>query len=163
MNKSSRILLIMPPQKPRIVLLASLESLDSEVVIAENCRQARGLLQSDPPLDVVITHATLSDGNWCDVIANLVQSGSDASVIVTSAVADERMWSEVLWRGAYDILVQPYESFEVRRVIEGALRAGQPNPLPVGTKRPPAATNRAEVSSERSARSQAKRHGSSIA
>ena len=34
-----------------------------------------------------------------------------------------RLWSEALWRGVHDLLVEPYENFEVKRAVEGALRA----------------------------------------
>ena len=71
---------------------------------------------------MIITQLTLADGNWCDLFKYLVDRGSHASVVVSSPQADERLWSEVLWRGAYDLLVEPYESGEVCRVVEGALR-----------------------------------------
>jgi FixJ family two-component response regulator len=50
-------------------------------------------------------------------------------LIVSSPQADEILWSEVLWRGAYDLLVEPYESDELRNTLEGALRASQTSRL----------------------------------
>ncbi len=55
---------------------------------------------------MIITQLTLADGNWCDLFKYLVDRGSHASVVVSSPQADERLWSEVLWRGAYDLLVE---------------------------------------------------------
>ena len=49
-----------------------------------------------------------------------------ASTVVSSPHADERLWSEVLWRGAYDLLVEPHESREVHQTVTGALRAVRP-------------------------------------
>jgi len=120
--KPTVALLVMSPER-RLPLLKKLKPLNTEVVAVENCQQLRSLLESQPPVDVVITEVTLADGNWCDVFRYLVDHGVHASVIVSSPRADEILWSEVLWRGAYDLLVEPYESDEVRHTLEGALRA----------------------------------------
>ena len=115
-------LLVMSRER-RLPLLGNLESLKLNVLTAENCRQARCLLQTRPPLEIVIIDVSFMDGNWCDIFKFLVDYGISASVVVASGQADERLWSEVLWRGAYDLLVEPFEREEVRRVLEGALRA----------------------------------------
>ena len=115
-------LLVMPPER-RTPLLRSLQSLDLETLAVSTCGEARALLRTLPPIEVVITRVSLADGNWCDVLRHLVDADVPASVVVSSPRADEHLWSEVLWRGGYDLLVEPYESDEVRRTIEGALRA----------------------------------------
>jgi DNA-binding NtrC family response regulator len=120
--ESSLALVVMPEERRR-ALLHSLESLKFEILLVENCTEARRLLQTAPPVQVVITQVSLADGNWCDVLRFLVDSGMEASVVVTSPQADENLWSEVLWRGAYDLLIEPFERDEVRRTMEGALRA----------------------------------------
>jgi DNA-binding NtrC family response regulator len=112
----------MPPERRRL-LLQSLGPLNLETLAVDTCQQARRLLKTHPPVEVVITDLSLSDGNWCDVIRYVVDNGIQASLIVAARLADERLWSEVLWRGAYDMLIEPYDSREVQRVIEGALRA----------------------------------------
>ena len=90
-----------------------------------NCQEAGALLATRPPVEVIITDVTLPDGNWCDIFKYLVDHNVDASVVVSSVRADESLWSEILWRGAYDLLVEPYENRELRRVVEGALRAAK--------------------------------------
>ncbi|MDA1313275.1 MAG: hypothetical protein O2968_08070 [Acidobacteria bacterium] len=115
-------LLVMPPEC-RSPLLRSIQSLDFEVLTVSTCSEARRLLQTSPPVKVVVTQVSLPDGNWCDVLRYLVDNDIRASVVVSSPRADEHLWSEVLWRGGYDLLVEPYETDEVRRTIEGALRA----------------------------------------
>ena len=120
--ESSLALVVMPKERRR-PLLQSLESLNFETLLVGNCTEARRLLQTAPPVQVVITQVSLPDGNWCDVLRFLVDSGMEASVVVTSPQADENLWSEVLWRGAYDLLIEPFETDEVRRTMEGALRA----------------------------------------
>ena len=115
--------LVVMSRERRSPLLDKLEPLTLTVLTAEDCREARALLQTRPPLEIVIIDVSLMDGNWCDIFKFLVDYGISASVVVASEFADERLWSEVLWRGAYDLLVEPYEREEVRRVLEGALRA----------------------------------------
>ena len=126
--KASMAMLVMAPERRRSLEL-NLESLNVKILPAGSCQEARILLKESPPVSVVITDVSLTDGNWCDVFRCLVDSGIHASVVVSSRLADERLWSEVLWRGAYDVLVEPYDAQEVRRIVEGALRAASGSPL----------------------------------
>jgi DNA-binding NtrC family response regulator len=125
--KSSMAMLVMSPERRRS-LEPNLESLNVQVLLAGSCHEARALLQDNPPVSVVITDVSLNDGNWCDIFRFLVDRGIHASVVVSARLADERLWSEVLWRGAYDVIVEPYEADEVRRIVEGALRAASTVP-----------------------------------
>jgi len=108
------------------MLLSKLESVDAKFLAAENCRDARTVLRDQEDVNVIVTDTTLTDGNWCDVLNHVSHLGSRANVVVTSEVGDERLWSEVLWRGAYDLLIEPVETREVQQVMEGALRASRP-------------------------------------
>jgi DNA-binding NtrC family response regulator len=122
-NTSAVVLLVMPSSERRSMLLSKLKSLNAKFLAAENCRDARTVLRDQGDVNVILTDTTLTDGNWCDVLNHLSHRGSRANVVVTSEVGDERLWSEVLWRGAYDLLIEPVEAREVRQVMEGALRA----------------------------------------
>ena len=115
--------LVVRSRERRSTLLETLESFKLNVLWAENCREARSLLQTCPPLEIVIVNVSLTDGNWCDIFRFVVESGIETSIVVTSRLANEKLWSEVLWRGAYDLLVEPYKREELRRVVEGAVRA----------------------------------------
>lgn len=106
-------------------ILGDLALLGVEACWAETCQEARRLLENKPRVDVVISDLSLTDGNWCDVFKHLIDNDIHASMVVTARQADERLWSEVLWRGAYDLLVEPYSTVDVRRVVEGAVRAKQ--------------------------------------
>ncbi len=121
-------LLIMSEDR-RCRLLQALKSLDTEILEATNCHKARQLLETRPPVEVVVTDATLSDGNWRDTVKYVVDHGIDASVVLTCSGADEKLWSEALWRGVYDLLVEPYEFHEVCWVIGGALRTARESAL----------------------------------
>jgi DNA-binding NtrC family response regulator len=120
--RSNMAMLVMSPERRRS-LQTSLELLNLLVLPAGSCHEARLLLKGYPPVNVVITDVSLIDGNWCDIFRYLVDHEIHASLIVSSRHADERLWSEVLWRGAYDLIVEPFVPDEVRKVIEGALRA----------------------------------------
>ena len=125
-------LLVLPPGARRQTLVSCLESLELAAATVGTCREVHEYLRANPQIDVIITQVTLKDGNWCDVLSCVVSSGVDARVIVASPVADERFWSEALWRGVYDLIVEPYDRVEVTRIVGGALRASTPyGPLPV--------------------------------
>jgi DNA-binding NtrC family response regulator len=125
--------LVVVPQERRWPFLTDLRGLDVEVVSVGTCREARNVLSTVAGISLVITDVSLPDGNWCDIFKCLIDRGLDASVVVTSSRADAILWSEVLWRGAYDLLVEPYQVGEVRRTLEGALRTSQSG-FPSATK-----------------------------
>jgi len=116
---------VVMPRERWSQILGELASLDVKAWLAETCQEARGLFEKLPRVDVVMSDLSLPDGNWCDVFKHLIDNDIHASMIVVARQADERLWSEVLWRGAYDLLVEPYEDADVRRVVEGAVRATQ--------------------------------------
>src|SRR5262249_52344139 len=87
------------------------------VVHAANLKDATRKLDSDW-YPVVLTESTLEDGGWQDLL-NLTRSiGSE--LVVTDLWADSRFWAEAINLGAYDLLAQPFQQTEVRRVIAGA-------------------------------------------
>src|SRR2546425_10456272 len=100
--------------------LAHLENCSREVLVISNCTEARGILETRPPVQVVLTDVTLPDGNWAIVLEDVVQSRLNSAVIVCTGLADTRLWCEVLQRGADDLLVEPYERKEVQRIPRGA-------------------------------------------
>ena len=124
MHRKTWAVVVMPRERASQVL-GELDSLGVDAWGAETCQEARGLLEKKPRVDVVISDLSLTDGNWCDVFKHLIDNDIHASMVVIARQADERLWSEVLWRGAYDLLVEPYCDLDVRRVVEGAVRAQQ--------------------------------------
>jgi DNA-binding NtrC family response regulator len=72
----------------------------------------------------VVTDATLEDGNWRDVLRTVVDYDPQAGVIlIAPSSADEMLWSEAMWLGVHDILVEPFTETEAQQVVEGVLRA----------------------------------------
>src|SRR5947209_8266706 len=56
---------------------------------------------------VGISESELSDGNWFDVL-EVLGGPAATNLLVTAKCADDRLWADVLHRGGYDVLVQPF-------------------------------------------------------
>lgn len=123
-RKRSTVLLVLSCPARKDLLAATLRTLGAEILWVQRGREARNLLQTRPPLDAVVTDATLEDANWCDVLRAVVEYRPQATVVVVApSSADEILWSEILWRGVYDMLVEPFAKSEARQVLQGALQA----------------------------------------
>lgn len=71
---------------------------------------------------VVLTEAELPDGTWTDVMKLTCELGGYPTIVVTHRLADDEFWAEVLNSGAYDLLAQPFDEGEVRRILANACR-----------------------------------------
>ena len=104
-------------------LRAALRAPGSGFTTVETCRDARRMIRDGGEFDVIVCDLTLPDGNWSDIMRDVIETANSACVVIRAPGADQRLWSEALWRGAYDILVEPYSREEARRTLEGAARA----------------------------------------
>jgi DNA-binding NtrC family response regulator len=108
------VLLIMTPDR-REPLLEQLEACGANVLPVSGRQETRRVLRGSAHIDVVVTdEALVGDWNWRHVMEEVDRSGVEAPVIVCSRLADAE------FRGAYDVLVQPYERGEVQRILDGA-------------------------------------------
>jgi DNA-binding NtrC family response regulator len=123
MNTKPTVLLAMAPLC-RSPLLELFEECGAKVLAAEDRRHAGRLLERRPDVEVVVTALTHPDGNWCDLLRQVVDYGLDARVVVCAPGADQRLWAEVFWRGAGDLLVEPYSREQVRSIVEAATAHG---------------------------------------
>ena len=105
-------------QERRLPLLDVLESCGIEVVPACNCNEARRMLETQ--VQVVLTDRVLPDGDWRAVLEIVAQDLANVQVVVCSRLGDHTLLIDVLEQGAYDVLVEPYQCEEVRRVLEAA-------------------------------------------
>ena len=86
---------------------------------ARSLAQARTkLLNTD--YDVVLSESSFPGGTWLDMLDLVREAPRDIRVIVTDPHADARFWAEVLNLGAFDLLTQPFEEDEVRRIVQNA-------------------------------------------
>jgi len=88
-------------------------------------RQARAQLV-ERRYHVIVTAGVLLDGSWRDVLELAREMAPGTEVILTDPVADASLWAEALNLGAYDLLVQPFDEAEVRRILSNACSRGAP-------------------------------------
>lgn len=88
---------------------------------AGTLREAKDLLREEP-ISVVICEQELPDGTWKDLLEELSHAERPPHLVVTSRMADDQLWAEVLNRGGYDVLAQPFDPTEVFRVVSLAWR-----------------------------------------
>src|SRR5437899_2525659 len=115
----SRILFVSGRREDAPRLSQMLHALPLAVEYVNTLQQARARLRLKN-YSVVLTEASLPDGNWLDVLEATRESPQGTEVIVTDPQADARFWSEALNLGAYDLLTQPFYEPEVRRILFNA-------------------------------------------
>jgi DNA-binding NtrC family response regulator len=118
-----KVLVIMSAGQRRTQLCTCLKKLGAAPMEVEDCRHARQELARRNALKLVISDVDFQDGDWREILAAAQQRPGGVSFLVTTPYPDHSLWSEALWRGAYDLLVEPYSASELRRIVEGALRA----------------------------------------
>jgi DNA-binding NtrC family response regulator len=96
-----------------------LRSLPVDLETAESLQQACKMLDVYA-YPVILTEADLPDATWMDVLQSAARYPGNPRVIVTDPQADARLWAEVLNRGGYDLLTQPFYAPEVRRILGNA-------------------------------------------
>jgi len=96
-----------------------LNTLPVALVHARTLTQARAKFRNTD-YDVVLTESSFPGGTWVDVLHLVREAPRDVRVIVTDPLADARLWAEVLNLGAFDLLTQPFEEQEVRRIVQNA-------------------------------------------
>jgi DNA-binding NtrC family response regulator len=118
---SSGVLFVSPHPEDANRLLQILRPLPVQLDHVQDLSHARTKLEYEC-YPVILTDSELPDGAWPDVLDLAREKSPDAQVILTSRFADARLWTEALGRGVYDLLAQPFEAFEVRRILASACR-----------------------------------------
>ena len=99
------------------------QMLDGMAISCENVstlNRARQKLEGEA-FGVVLTEASLPDGNWADVVRLAGQTKRGPAVVVTDELADTRFWLDALELGAYDVLSKPFYRDEVQWTLANAL------------------------------------------
>jgi hypothetical protein len=65
-------------------------------------------------------HVPGDNREWIEALDGVSSLPNMPSFILTSRIGDERLCAEVLNRGGYDLLIEPYDSLEVTRVVAAA-------------------------------------------
>jgi DNA-binding NtrC family response regulator len=112
----SAVLFVSPYPQDAVTLARMLDNVPS-LVHAVTVKEAASKLETDS-FQTVLTEATLEDGTWLDLLQ--LSRSLDTLLIVTHPWADVRFWAEAINMGAYDVLAQPFNRMEVRRVLGSA-------------------------------------------
>jgi DNA-binding NtrC family response regulator len=107
-------------QERRSTLVEALESCGFDVLPVCDCHEARRMLEAQPAVQVVVTDARFHDGDWRRVLEIVERGRRKIEVVVCSRLGDPKLWPDVLDQGGYDVLVEPFQHEEVRRIVEAA-------------------------------------------
>jgi DNA-binding NtrC family response regulator len=69
---------------------------------------------------VLLTDTAFARGNWRDALQVVAGLRPSVELVVAARLADERLWLGVLERGAYDLILKPFQEDELCRVLENA-------------------------------------------
>jgi DNA-binding winged helix-turn-helix (wHTH) protein len=116
----SVVLVVTEPERRR-VLLKLLGDSNIVALSADDCENARQVLHTHPRIRLVFADFALPDGGWSDVLNEVILSNLDAVVVVCLRSADPDLWSDVLARGAYSVLAEPYSEESAKLTIWAAL------------------------------------------
>jgi DNA-binding response OmpR family regulator len=121
-------LLVGEYESDRFLVNEVFKKLGWKLLEARDRRRAIRYLENTA-VQVVITKTDVPNWSWRRVLSDLRRMAKPPQLIVTSRTADESLWAEVLNVGGYDVMAQPFESYEVERVIASALRHFAYQPL----------------------------------
>lgn len=113
------VLFISPDRSQANHLTKMLGPVSMALEAVPSLQQARKQLRAEV-YPVILTETRLPDGTWIDVLNLAHDLGLPSAVIVTDRLADDLLWAEVLNLGAYDLLVQPFDTNEVQRILGSA-------------------------------------------
>jgi DNA-binding NtrC family response regulator len=113
----SGVLFVSPYPQDARSLAQMLDEISLPLVHANCLKEASRKLET-VHFQVILSEADLEDGNWKDAL--MLARCSGAELVVTHPWADAPLWAEVINIGAYDVLAQPFQRTEVRRVLTAA-------------------------------------------
>src|SRR5580658_3319905 len=127
-EKGVSALLVGDYESDRFLVHEVFKKLGWRLFEAKDRRRAMQCLERNP-VEVVIAKTDVPNWSWRRVLRDLRLLAKPPQLIVTSRTADESLWAEVLNVGGYDVMAQPFEPYEVERVIASAHRHFDYQPL----------------------------------
>jgi len=113
----SGLLFVSPYPQDALSLAQMLDAASVDVVHVRRLKDAASKLETGN-FQLVVTEANLEDGTWLDLLELTRSLGTE--LVVTDPWADGRFWAEAITLGAYDLLAQPFQRAEVRRLTARA-------------------------------------------
>jgi DNA-binding response OmpR family regulator len=124
------ILAVFPVGEDRTMLESIFGQSDWQLQFVWSFQEAQAVLQS-LPVAAVMSQSLFPDGyTWKDLLTELQSRIHPPPLIVADRLADEALWAEVLNLGGYDLLMKPFDTREVLRIVSLACRCNS-------TTRPP--------------------------
>jgi DNA-binding NtrC family response regulator len=117
---NSGVLFVSPYPRDARTLAQMLDGSSLVIVHANGLKDASNKLETGN-YQVILCEADLDDGNWMDALR--LGRRYSAELVVTHPWADASFWAEAINLGAYDLLAQPFQRTEVRRVLASAVAA----------------------------------------
>lgn len=114
------LLAVSPDQDNRQSLESILDADGWTIKGATSIREATRLMKDNPSL--IVCDRDLPDGTWKDLYREADRLENPPAVVVVSRNADQCFWAEVLNVGAYDVLLEPFDRSEVKRMVTMAVR-----------------------------------------
>jgi len=123
MQQAQKVLVV-ASARHRAPLLAALKGLGLNVHTAADCREARSWAEKQADPILLLSDLSLNDGNWWSVCQDLASRKTSFEVLVVLSGVNENA-EPILCRGACGVLRPPYDSVEVRGLVESALARGR--------------------------------------
>jgi DNA-binding NtrC family response regulator len=98
------------------------EMLAQEATVTRVNRISEAIAQLEKgDYDVLFCPWHTADGTWRDVLEEMHKRLLETPVVVFCHCGGEHEWTEVLNAGAFDLLAPPYDSHQVRELLEHAV------------------------------------------
>ena len=121
MTKAGRALVAISDCQNRESLVQALAACGLELIFCSTPAEARAILESEE-LDVLFCDAAFADGSFEDLPHARGSGKLRIPVIVCSPLYDPAVYLDVMNRGAFDFIVYPYRSEDVKWILATAFR-----------------------------------------
>ncbi|HEY0759632.1 MAG TPA: HD domain-containing phosphohydrolase [Acidisarcina sp.] len=118
---SERILVVDDEPEVRHVIAGMLEQVDYSPVYAKNGAEALERIENDPDYDVVLSDIRMSDLDGLSLLERMRQIQPDTPMVMVTAIHDVGVAISAMRKGAYDILLKPFEREQLLTTLRRAL------------------------------------------
>jgi DNA-binding NarL/FixJ family response regulator len=125
-------LLVMSGER-RAAVLEQVEGCGVHVLVACGLKEARGILDTRA-VDLILTDAALSDGDWRDILAHRVEAGLNSEVIVCAKRLERGLCAEAYALGAWEVVADTGSREDLRKTIESAASRNYMHSLDAGRR-----------------------------
>jgi DNA-binding NtrC family response regulator len=113
--------LLVMPRGRRQAWEETLKLLDVAVSAVSRNSRAQEILVAEPP-DLILTDEILIDGDWRQMVEEALNRDPNSLIVVCARSApDTNFWSEVLHRGAYDVIADPNNQKALASLVRTAI------------------------------------------